>query len=46
MRREEAYKWMASVVLLLFYTLTFRPAKGWMILRFRLWVNRGMRTEV
>ena len=42
----EAIKWGGSLILFLYYLLSLRPPKGWMILRFRCWVCRGMRMEV
>lgn len=39
---QEIFKWTASVVLGLFYTLILRPQKAMMLLRFRYWVNKGM----
>lgn len=41
----EFLKWNASFILLFWYFLTFRPAKGWMILRFRAWVTKGLLTR-
>jgi len=37
----ESAKWCASVILFLFYTVTFRFSKGWMLLRFRKWIADG-----
>lgn len=39
---SEAFKWCASSLLLLYYLFTFRPAKGFMIIRFRYWINKGI----
>jgi glycosyltransferase involved in cell wall biosynthesis len=38
---KEGAKWFASVILFLFYTVTFRFSKGWMLLRFRKWIADG-----
>ena len=38
----EGVKWMGSIVLWFFYLLSFRIAKGNMILFFRFWVTRGL----
>ena len=42
MYSQEIIKWAASIILGIFYTCTFRPQKGIMLLRFRYWVNKGM----
>lgn len=39
---NELVKWMASILLCLFYVLTFRPEKGWRLLRFRKNVSKGL----
>lgn len=39
---SEALKWLASIALALFYTVTLRPSKGWMLLVFRWNVTRGL----
>jgi len=41
----ELFKWAASFALLFFYTVTFKPAKGIMIVRFRYWVTKGLLTH-
>lgn len=46
MYRMELVKWIASMILFLYYLLSFRPQKGCMILRFRCWVRHGMRMQV
>ena len=38
----EVVKWSASIVLFLFYFLTFKSQKGIMLLKFRYWVLRGI----
>jgi len=38
---SECAKWFASITLLLFYTVTFRLSKGWMLLKFRKWIADG-----
>lgn len=40
---EEILKWKISFGLFLFFFFTFRPAKGYMLLRFRYWVFLGLR---
>lgn len=40
---EEIIKWKVSFFLFLFYVLTFRPAKGNMLMCFRYWVYIGLR---
>lgn len=37
----ESAKWCASVMLFLYYTVTFRFSKGWMLIRFRKWIADG-----
>jgi glycosyltransferase involved in cell wall biosynthesis len=37
----ELFRWGASFILLLFYSVTARPAKGITLIRFRWWVTRG-----
>ncbi len=39
---SECFKWLASIVLLLFYTVQLSPSKGIMLLRFRYWVLKGL----
>ena len=39
---EEGFKWGATFTLLLFYSVTFRPIKGWTLLKFRFWVFLGL----
>jgi len=38
---KEILKWGASIVLFLFYSLTFQFSKAGMIVRFRYWVSKG-----
>lgn len=38
----ELFKWAASVVLYIGYLFLLKPAKGWMILRFRFWVSKKL----
>lgn len=38
----EAVKWAATAALLLFYTLTLRPAKGWALVRMRTQITLGL----
>jgi len=38
----ELVKWGGSLILSLMYILTFRPAKGIMLIRFRLFVTKGI----
>ena len=45
MYRAELIKWAASIVLFLYYLISFHPQKGCMILRFRGWVSQGMRMQ-
>ncbi len=40
---EEIIKWGVSKALFLWYLFTIRPAKGWMLLKFRYWVFLGLR---
>ncbi|MFO7847559.1 MAG: glycosyltransferase [Balneolaceae bacterium] len=37
----EAGKWGASLFLLIFYAVTFRLSKGWMLILFRKWIIEG-----
>tara|TARA_B100000795_G_scaffold236603_1_gene196799 strand:+ start:71 stop:976 length:906 start_codon:yes stop_codon:yes gene_type:complete len=39
---HEIFKWHISFLLFIWYSLTLRIQKGWMIIRFRLWVSFGM----
>lgn len=39
---DELIKWVASIVLCVFYTITFRPAKGFRLIRFRKNVTKGL----
>lgn len=41
----ELVKWGGSLVLFVYYLLTFEPAKGIMILKFRSWVTKGLVTN-
>lgn len=43
---KECMKWAASGILFLFYLLSLSPSKGWMILRFRYWVSKGMFSKI
>lgn len=43
---SECFKWMVSLMLLIFYMLHFKPQKGIMLLRFRYWVYKGLTTKV
>ena len=38
----ELFKWGASLLLFLYYFLSFNYQKGIMILKFRYWVNKGI----
>lgn len=38
---EEILKWLISFILSLWYFITGRKEKGWMILKFRFWVSKG-----
>ncbi len=38
----EMLKWIASIILLLYYALTFKSQKGLMIIKFRYWVMKGL----
>ena len=38
----ETFKWYVSFILFIWYTLTLRIQKGWMIIRFRFWVSFGI----
>lgn len=38
----EAMKWVATLLLFFFYTLRLQPAKGWVLIRFRLWISCGI----
>ena len=42
---EELIKWGVSKILFLFFLITFRPAKGIMLLKFRYWVYLGLRNK-
>jgi glycosyltransferase involved in cell wall biosynthesis len=42
---EELIKILATCILSLFYLLTFRPDKGIMLLRFRVWVIQGFLSQ-
>ena len=42
---EEIVKWCISFILLMWYLLTFKSKKGWMIIRFRFWVSVGILRE-
>jgi len=39
---EELFKWHISFLLFFYYIITFRIQKGWMIIRFRYWVTKGL----
>ena len=39
---QEILKWCFSLVLLFWYFITLRSEKGWMIIRFRFWVTKGL----
>jgi glycosyltransferase involved in cell wall biosynthesis len=39
---SELAKWGASIFLMLFYLITFRPAVAIMLLKFRWWVSKGI----
>ena len=39
---SETFKWYVSFILLIWYTITLRIQKGWMIIRFRFWVGFGI----
>ncbi len=39
---SELIKWMASFVLFFSYLIRGKFAKGWMIVRFRFWVSKGL----
>jgi|YNPMSStandDraft_1061717.scaffolds.fasta_scaffold00797_11 glycosyltransferase involved in cell wall biosynthesis len=39
---SEFYKWAISILLLLFYTICFNPAKGIMLIKFRYWILVGL----
>ena len=39
---EEIYKWLISCVLFVYFLITIRVYKGWMIIKFRYWVNKGL----
>ena len=43
---QEILKWNISLLLLLYYLISFRSAKGWMIIRFRFWVSFGILEEI
>lgn len=42
----ELCKWVASLLLFGYYTITFRVQKGVMIVKFRKWVTQGLITEI
>ena len=39
---EEILKWCISLILLFWYFITLKYEKGWMIIRFRYWVTKGL----
>lgn len=39
---KELFKWGASIILFLFYVISFQMQKGVMILKFRSWVSKGL----
>jgi glycosyltransferase involved in cell wall biosynthesis len=39
---KEITKWLASLIILFYYVFTFRPNKGVMIIKFRIWVSNGL----
>ena len=43
---SELIKWLVSFILLAFYTLQLKPAKGIMLIRFRYWVLKGLTTTI
>jgi glycosyltransferase involved in cell wall biosynthesis len=43
---QEVVKWGGSLILFFYYLLTFEPAKGIMIVKFRRWVTQGLLEKV
>lgn len=43
---SEFFKWGASFLFFVFYSLQLKPAKGIMLIRFRYWVLQGLTTKV
>ena len=39
---REAFKWVASFIISLYYFITFQPQKAIMIIKFRYWVSSGL----
>jgi glycosyltransferase involved in cell wall biosynthesis len=39
---QEFVKWFASLIILFYYLLTIRSSKGIMIIKFRIWVTKGL----
>lgn len=39
---QETVKWLATLALLLGYTIILQPQKGWKLLRFRAYVTKGL----
>jgi hypothetical protein len=42
LRLQELFKWCASIVLLFYFLITFRATKGFMLLKIRYWVLKGI----
>ncbi|MDR2954734.1 MAG: glycosyltransferase family 2 protein [Prevotella sp.] len=39
---SEVKKWIGSIILFFYYTITLSPSKGWKLLQFRWYVSKGL----